>query len=611
MIKVRLFLVFFSFLFFLLLLTPIYAVAKENFYVDYSVFYDIDEQGKTKSKIAVTITNSESEAYSTSFLLTLQNINPQNVKVLYNSAEIPVIVDSANDNSTLRVNFDDKVVGAGKTRNLTFLFDVDNFAQKIGDVWEISIPKISNIEGPGKYSLYLSIPKSFGFEAYSSPNPTDIEASDDKLIYKFDKDQIKNTGITLGFGNFQVFSFTLNYHLENPLRKKTQIEIALPPDTSTQKLYYDKISPSPDNVRLDIDGNWLAAYELKPRERLDVQAIGSVQIFTGPRKIITFSQQTLNVDKKETAVWQTNDQKIKELAEELQTPRQIYDYVKTHLKYDYNRIQQDSSRLGALSALNDPTKAICTEFTDLFIALARAGGIPAREINGYAYTENPVLQPLSLVADVLHSWPEYYSEDQKTWIPVDPTWGSTSGVDYFSKLDLRHFAFVIHGENYDTPYSAGSYKLGSNPQKDVFVNLGTLPQKRLSEIEIESQISGNTYARKVNVKFKNPGPTALYNVTSQIVLDDKSTKEMFFEVVPPYSIREFDVPIQFSFLAKSQPETIRINVGNKELVIRGSKNYDRLVQLLSFFLTLFIILFFILYKLGKLRFIKRLLFFKR
>ena len=135
-------------------------------------------------------------------------------------------------------------------------------------------------------------------------------------------------------------------------------------------------------------------------------------------------------------------------AKNLKTAKGIYDFVSTKLKYDYERVKPNVERLGAVNALNNPNSAICMEFTDLFIALARAAGIPAREVNGFAYTENPKIQPLSLVNDVLHAWPEYYDYEKGVWIPVDPTWASTTGgVDYFNKLDLRHFTFVMHGKS--------------------------------------------------------------------------------------------------------------------------------------------------------------------
>ncbi|NCC70435.1 hypothetical protein EOM09_02540, partial [bacterium] len=44
--------------------------------------------------------------------------------------------------------------------------------------------------------------------------------------------------------------------------------------------------------------------------------------------------------------------------------------------------------------LNLPNSSICTDFTDLFITLARAKGIPAREVQGFAYTNNSKIKPI-------------------------------------------------------------------------------------------------------------------------------------------------------------------------------------------------------------------------
>src|SRR5205085_322452 len=144
--------------------------------------------------------------------------------------------------------------------------------------------------------------------------------------------------------------------------------------------------------------------------------------------------------------WQTNDPAIKALGQELKTPKDIYEYVVKTLSYDFTRVTDDKPRLGAALALKNPTSAVCREFTDLFIAIARSAGIPAREVDGFAYTENAKQRPLSLVKDILHAWPEYYDTNKKTWVMVDPTWGSTTGgIDYFQVLDLDHFAFAIKG----------------------------------------------------------------------------------------------------------------------------------------------------------------------
>src|SRR5581483_874912 len=280
------------------------------------------------------------------------------------------------------------------------------------------------------------VPSSFGNLAYVSPNPSYKEQVGDKIIFSFDKSDSLNSSITMAFGQFQVFSFNLTYHIENPLNENVSYEIALPPDTNFQKVNYTKIDPLPQKVNIDEDGNWIAVLQVKPRQKIDLKAQGAVQLFASPNQNpkIDYKKVTNNLAKKD--LWQSDDPKIVDLAKKLKTPRAIYDYVRTYLSYDYNRVAPNVERLGASLALQNPKNAICTEFTDLFIAIARAAGIPAREIEGYAYTDNPQIQPLSLVADVLHAWPEYWDNEKQIWIPIDPTWGSTSGIDYFDKLDL-------------------------------------------------------------------------------------------------------------------------------------------------------------------------------
>ena len=379
----------------------------------------------------------------------------------------------------------------------------------------------------------------------------------------------------------------------------------MPPDTAFQKIYFDKIDPKPYNVTVDADGNWLATYKLSPRERVDISVSGSVQIFASFRPFPKPSPEVLSQNLKETQYWQANDPGIKSLATSLKTPRAIYDYVVKTLKYDFARVQPNVQRMGAVAALQNETQAICMEFTDTFIAIARAAGIPAREINGYAYTENPDLQPLSLVADVLHSWPEYLDKDKGAWIPIDPTWGSTTGgVDYFNKLDLRHFTFVIHGEDSIKPYPPGSYKLGSNPQKDVFVSFGKLPSDRISQptITVEGISTLPFINTTINVKVFNPGPSALYSLYPTIYFDETEKNKNFIEVLPPYANYTFQVKVPFSLLGKDTPDKVRIVVAGSSLEIPTNKTQVIINSLLAVFGVFFVIIVLVLIKLKKITF---------
>ena len=70
----------------------------------------------------------------------------------------------------------------------------------------------------------------------------------------------------------------------------------------------------------------------------------------------------------------------------------------------------------------DRREGDCTEHTLLFVAVARAAGLPAREVGGLALGQSqgkPVL--------AWHAWPEYH--DGSCWRAVDPTWNEPGGVD--------------------------------------------------------------------------------------------------------------------------------------------------------------------------------------
>ena len=67
-----------------------------------------------------------------------------------------------------------------------------------------------------------------------------------------------------------------------------------------------------------------------------------------------------------------------------------------------------------LAAVIDARRGDCTEHAELFVAMARAAGIPAREVAGLMWVER-------LGAFGGHAWAEVALDGR--WIAVDPTWG--------------------------------------------------------------------------------------------------------------------------------------------------------------------------------------------
>ena len=518
-------------LFFFLVFLAVPVQAGEEFHTSYQVNYQVHPSGLVTVNQNVSLTNQLSRVYASEYSMNTGDIEFRSVKAWDAAGPLTITTKKENNSQTLHLVFNEKVVGKGKTLNFTLEYETLELASQKGQTWEIRLPKLSNAGEIDEYQLTLQTPAGFGQAAYIIPQPVQSQPS----RYIFNKTAAIQ-GINALFGRLQVFEFQLSYPLENSESRSQSWQIALPPDTSWQKVIYQNLEPRPKNVIVDPDGNWLAEYQLLPGEKITVIAAGSAQVFLQPladRKSILVDRESYLQPQ---TYWPVDHPQIQELARKLKTPKAIYDFVVQTLDYDYQRIGQ-AERLGALRALNYPQMSLCLEFTDLFITLCRAAGIPAREINGFAQTENPKLQPLSLKQDILHAWPEYWDEQEQVWRPVDPTWEKTTrGLDFFNKLDLDHFAFVIHGQQSQWPASPGE-----GPEKNVqvvFAEKAIPGQESLAvSFDFPDQVIAGQAIRG-QVVVKNQGNLAFHQL--QLTINQQS--ELII-VLPPFGQQAFPLTL--------------------------------------------------------------------
>jgi len=525
-------------LFFILFISPLYFLAspvygEEDFETFYKIIYTVQPDASVVVEQNITLTNKEADVYATQYSLSLGTTQIKNIWAKDSSGAITPEIEKGDNLTNIRLHFNDMVVGKYKTLDFTLSYTSDDYASLNGKILEIGIPKVANSQNLKDHQVHLQVPVFFQDPILILPEPQHSRTENDFNIYSFNKDQLIGKSIIASFGEKQIFDFKLAYHLENDENKGQYFEIAFPPDTPFQKLYYEDISPPPENIYLDQDANWLASYLVEPDTILDIIAIGSAEIYSQPETEIKKQELDDFIPYlKSLAFWETESPEIKQLANQLKTVRNIYDYVVNNLNYNYEIIEQVPPRMGALQALSNKDSVVCMEFTDLFVALSRAAGIPAREVNGYAHTENPKLRPLSLTYDVLHSWPEYYDKKKKLWIGVDPTWENTAGIDFFSQLGLNHFGFVFHGLDSIYPYSPGSYKAWLQQSKDVEITFGEEPVEK-QEFDLILDFPKKAIAgSKINgkVKIANKGNTAIY--------------EKGFEPIPPFAYLEKKVSLK-------------------------------------------------------------------
>jgi transglutaminase-like putative cysteine protease len=115
--------------------------------------------------------------------------------------------------------------------------------------------------------------------------------------------------------------------------------------------------------------------------------------------------------------------------------RAICRWVYGDLTYVYS-----ASEKGALAALSSGTGK-CTEFSDLFVALCRASGIPARVVNGQWITHVTswgLLPQTNSETTSSHQWAEVYLPSQG-WVTMDPT------ANQYPVTDGEHITAQVGG----------------------------------------------------------------------------------------------------------------------------------------------------------------------
>lgn len=493
-----------------------HARAKEEFTTSLQSRYEIGEDKVVRVVNTIRIKNNFSTVFVSRYAFEVSSENIQNIQVFdAEGKEMKPTVVHTSQKTSIAVEFADKIVGRDKVREFQIVYEHPDVSVMFGSVLEVDIPKLSDEAGIQEYSVIVAIPERFGDPTASTPAQYQKKSEAGRLEYAFGS-TAKN-GVNLLFGEQQSFRFSLRYNLKNPSVSQGIVQVALPPDTQYQRVVYESIDPPPERIQADEDGNWIATFTLAGQKEQTVEASGVVSVFLRPNPQVPVSVPDGRWLSGST-YWPVHLPKIQEMSSKLKNPRAIYNAVVSTLRYDYDRLQKgDATRRGAEEALREPERSLCQDFSDVFISLSRATGIPAREVTGFAYTENARLRPVNVSGDVLHSWPEYYDQESARWIPVDPTWQvTTNGVDYFSKLDFHHVAFAIRGLNPDSPYPAGMYKIPGQTGKDVQLNAIASYQPQPMSVAL----SGPEFSLSNEVTVRNLGGSAWYNVPVFVSSED-------------------------------------------------------------------------------------------
>jgi len=567
-------------------LTASFVYAQEkHFSYSLKTTYTVNESGTTYVEHNIKIKNLTPEYHITDYGLKLSSPNISNIAVTSNSKKIDSENITTGNQTSIGISFPDEVLGENKERKFIITYQNPDLALISGKVLEVSIPQMANEGDYDEHHVSLITQKNYGQPKRVSVENYQSSQQNGQIVTSFAT--TGDQGISVIFGEQQIFDLTLRYHLRNPNGQLAITQVSLPPDTPYQKMHYHHIDPLPEKIELDNDGNWIATYKLAAGNTTEVIIQAQALITLKPLNTV---YETIPNQKHTKALkfWESDKSKIISIANEHQSAKGIYQFVTEELNYDLGNLENlQLDRLGGSTALKKSDTATCQEFTDLFITLARAKQIPARRITGYAYSQNSTLRPLSLVTDILHAWPEYYNLETKKWVPIDPTWGhTTGGIDYFSQFDLNHVVFAINGESSTIPYPAGAYKVEETDTKDVEVKFGEEFPQITESIQINlipKQLSTLTMPGFYQLEIANQTGQAWYNLNLEFFTNDENSKiqikKQRIDALLPY--QKIYLPLTIyndkEILPQQDKISIKISNQNYESEIRTASKISRFI----------------------------------
>ncbi|MCA9381180.1 hypothetical protein KC678_02855, partial [Candidatus Dojkabacteria bacterium] len=349
----------------------------------------------------------------------------------------------------------------------------------------------------------LIIPDSFSAINFSSPEQIVTDDGENRII-DIPQQDLLGKSVWIQLGTKQYFTFEINQTIPKtnsvPFAINT-FSLPIPRDVAsgpiTQKVYYQKISPEPYSIYEDQDGNLIAQFRSSASQEEYIHIKGYAELEQDPNFDLTNAGKLEDIPEEFNRYlepgnyWEVDNETIMQTADTIsdsddvnQIIQDTYNFVINRIDYSFVKKYGLNERKGALATLNGGA-AVCMEYSDLFITLLRAQGVPARAAFGFGYgaadyesrSENRIN----------HQWAEVYIPAQDTWINVDTTWGDFGGN--LIGGDLNHFYSHVASIDPETPSTSElSYfgTLESIPERDMHIDIiSSLPEDNSSKTQQE------------------------------------------------------------------------------------------------------------------------------
>ena len=331
----------------------------------------------------------------------------------------------------------------GDTTDITIRYTTTQLLIKQGRVLKLFIPPIKTEETLKQGNISVDIPKILGNISYLSNYDFKSREKDNSLIMDYDHKDAPE-GMLIMIGDQQQFEFRYVYNFENSSDSEKIYTVTLPVDSVFQDIYYANNSTVPTNVMSDLDGNTLAEFVLKPKEKEELSISGYSRFYLKRKPHIVEKDHLLGANE----IWDYKDRSIKkEVSSIVKTSNSDYDNAK--LLYDsllkrFEFIEEyKTAEISASMLLNTKEKLSCNDFSNIYVSYLRAARIPARKVIGMAYKKTDL--------DTKHHWVEFYSFDKERWVGTDLCIDAELDYSSFDNIDPSRFILAYRGYSYNLP----------------------------------------------------------------------------------------------------------------------------------------------------------------
>ena len=400
-------------------------VKAAGFVFNVSTTFEVLDNSSVRATYDVSVTNETAQPTPSSIDLPLVG-DAKSISAKYSDGK-KISYEVSEQTVTLKANQDNK--GLNNTWGFELTYITDNFYD-FGKTSLLNVPVLDfgdlNIS---KHTIILSSDLDLGLGTVRGPEATSSDFVKGKQQFRWVKNGKFNRQVGLWMGDQAVAEVSFTKEIKNSSWWWQKQIVVLPPDNSQQQIIVDSISPTPSSVSLDIDGNIIASYTLRPLQK----------------KTISYKVRALV----NNVVYTAGDGDLTDLPEEVQKHTQTTDLWsggETSIK-DSESISKQLSSINTqvIKGKNvEPDYEARKALADKLVGEYRHHGFPARTVLGISRDIGLGIEDEALP----HAWVEVYAPSFG-WITVDPTL-SINGQEFGSN-DVTHIAIVIRGVNEDYP----------------------------------------------------------------------------------------------------------------------------------------------------------------